>query len=406
MATQHYYNWTNYGTVSNNVSITFPQNFFTNAERKHFLFEGGTVGKGELVLSVLKDQTNLIAETSTWIELHDIKDFYERLIITNRIAGSATNWVVGAHLLETERSSALGNDTNIIIYAHGADNDIPSWHIRSDTIFKRLYWTGYHGRLATIRWPSPVITLDYGGDWFNITELMALKSASVVTNYVAQLQTRFPNHRLNMWAHSAGGPLASEAASLGAPFSTVILSAATVSASCFDPNAPTNSILLGRESTEATPLSQPMGYKGAHTNIANTTRIVNYFNVSDEDLISLWALWNQRWLKPSASYVYNGTNSVYSLSTSDGVNSFTITYNVTDPQESRAMISRSRTEAIGAQGPATGQTTQGVIDDAVDAHAEFGLGPEDEEHGGFFMRPFQTIAPYYSHVLDDCGILP
>ncbi len=74
---------------------------------------------------------------------------------------------------------------------------------------------------------------------------------------------------------------------------------------------------------------------------------------------------------------------------------------MTDSQESRAMVSRSHTAAVGAQGPASGQTRQGVIQSAVDLNAEFGLGSSEEEHGAFFDRPIQTVGGYYRQVLDD-----
>jgi hypothetical protein len=101
-------------------------------------------------------------------------------------------------------------------------------------------------------------------------------------------------------------------------------------------------------------------------------------------------------LKPDVlfEYHYDGTNS-YGVLLNDEE------FLVTDTQESRAMVSRSRTAAIGAQGPASGQTSQGVVQSAVDLKAQFGLGSSDEEHGGFFWRSYQSVRGYYSRVLDD-----
>jgi len=109
----------------------------------------------------------------------------------------------------------------------------------------------------------------------------------------------------------------------------------------------------------------------------------------------------QHYLKPDAlfDYHYDGTNS-YGILLNDEE------FLVTDTQESRAMVSRSRTAAIGAQGPAPGQTSQGVIQSAVDLKAQFGLESSQDEHGAFFRRPIQTIRPYYQQVLRSCQIEP
>jgi len=192
--------------------------------------------------------------------------------------------------------------------------------------------------------------------------------------------------------------MSAEALRLGAPFDTLILSSISLPAGCFDINAPADSILVAADAGTPTPEWQPMGYRGVYSNV--TARVFNYFNTNDNLLVS-----NLRWfgvqhyLKPDSlfDYRYDGTNS-YGVLLNDEE------FLVTDTQESRAMISRSRTAAIGAQGPASGQTRQGVIESAVDLHAQFGLGDSENEHGGFFWRPLQTIGGYYDQVMEDCLI--
>src|SRR5882724_1363955 len=71
----------------------------------------------------------------------------------------------------------------------------------------------------------------------------------------------------------------------------------------------------------------------------------------------------------------------------------------TDPQESRSMISRSRSDPIGREGPASGQITQGVIGSAIDLNAQFGFdGSTTAEHSAQWTRPIQTSFPYYKQV--------
>lgn len=128
-----------------------------------------------------------------------------------------------------------------------------------------------------------------------------------------------------------------------------------------------------------------MGYHGVYTNMTN--RIVNFYNANDP-VLAFWAR-AQASLKPSVNYSYDGTNSWYEFLGTD--------YMVTDPQESRAMVSRSRTLSIGQSGPAS---AHGVIQSAVDLHAQYGFNntfPDD--HSAQWVWPIQTSLLYYKQVL-------
>jgi hypothetical protein len=158
-------------------------------------------------------------------------------------------------------------------------------------------------------------------------------------------------------------------------------------------NAPTDSTLVGRESYFQTPEWQPMGYHGVYTN--RTGNIVNFYNSQDK-VLKYWYD-AQVAFKPSISYSYNGTNSVYT-----GIFS---SYTVTDPKESRANVSRSRTLSIGQQGLASGETKQGIISSTVDLNAQFGFnGDTADEHSAQWTRPIQTSWGYYDQILESCLI--
>jgi pimeloyl-ACP methyl ester carboxylesterase len=365
------------GTVTNGTTFTFPASYFTNSGNKYLLFEGAGIGAGQLTLTISQN-SNTIAQTGVWLDLHDVKDFYERAVITNTVGGAISNMTSGVQTVQYATESALGDGQDIIVYVHGASNKPGSWLVRSDTIAKRLYWTGFHGKFASVHWPSEP---DYSLDFFNIGEVRAYKAASAFKDYLAQLRTRFPGCRLHILAHSHGGAMTSEAFSEGASFDTLILSQVAMSASCYDVAAPTDASLVAKETgSNITPDWQPMGYHGAHTNI--TGRIVNYFNV-DDGLLKLWVT-DQKDFKPSPNYSYNGTNCWY----------LDPPRLVLDPQESRGHIARSRTLAVGAEG-----TTAGVVQSAINLKTQFGIGTSTDEHSAFFMRPIQSIWPYYKQIL-------
>jgi hypothetical protein len=280
------------------------------------------------------------------------------------------------------------------------------WYVESDTVFKRLFWSGFQGKFATVKWPCELF------DWsllrtrtsiFNQSEIKAYKAGSAMKTYVDQLHARFPDYRLHLFVHSQGNSVVSEAIEQGAAVDTYILTQGALPASAYDVNAPTVTILNAAEFAYGTPEWQPMGYRGVYTNF--TGRIVNFYNPYDSVLFCWLA--DQAGAKPDGClengaiplvpyYTYDGTNclhhSLFNLST----------YLVTDPQESRAMISRSRTQPIGRSGPASGH---GVIQSAVDLNAQFGFNKAfPDDHSAQWTWPIQTSWGYYDEVLGACSI--
>jgi hypothetical protein len=69
-----------FAQVQNGATFTFPNDFF-GGTNKYFLFEGAGIGSGELTLTISQN-SNVIAQTGVWLDLHDIKDFYEQAHVT------------------------------------------------------------------------------------------------------------------------------------------------------------------------------------------------------------------------------------------------------------------------------------------------------------------------------------
>ena len=231
------------GTISSTQSYTLPVDGYGNAVFTHFLFEGAGIGEGQLTMTISQNG-NTIAQTSTWLDIHDIKDFYDRGVVTNIISGPSSSW---SSAIETEQyasASALGSDTNLIVLVHGFNVGNWDWLDDSDTVFKRLYWAGFKGHFATVKWPCQT------GDplLFDLSELDAYKASTGVTTYMNQLRSRFPGYRLNILAHSQGNAVVSEAIrNQGLQFDTYILTQGAVPASSYNVNAPTNTTLLNAE---------------------------------------------------------------------------------------------------------------------------------------------------------------
>jgi len=291
---------------------------------------------------------------------------------------------------------------DIILLVHGINVDNWDWNNTSQTVFKRLYAAGYHGKFATVDWPCNFFNL-----WssllkitsiFNESEIKAYKAGAGMKTYMDQLHARNPGYRLHLLVHSQGNAVVSEAIEQGAAFDTYILTEGALPASAYDVDAPTSSTLVLYETLlSSTPEWQPMGYHGVYTSL--TGRIVNYYNWQDP-VLDCWMYdqglgkpdgYAKSVLMPASYYTFDGSDGWH-----NGILPFS--YLVADPQESRAFISRSRTLPIGQSGPAT---AHGVIQSGVDLNAQFGFKDSfPDDHSAQWVRPIQTARPYYLQVLD------
>ena len=376
-------------TISSSQNYTLPVYSDGRPIFTHFLFEGAcTNGSGELLLTISQN-SNVVAQTGVWLDLHDIKDFYERAEITNNTSGAISNWSSGIQLVQPAISSTSGNDTNLIVFVHGINVGPWDWLDDSDTVFKRLYWAGYHGKFMTVKWPcnfltppSPV-TLAV----FNLSEANAYKASTSLTTYLNQLRSRFPGYRLNLYVHSQGNAVVSEAIKNGAPFDTYIITQGAISDGAYDVNAANDPVLVNEEyGRKITPQWQPMGYQGVYTNSNFSGKIVNFYNTNDP-VLAVWIV-DQVDLKPSGGYFYDGVNCRYTISTN---------IIVTDFQETRSMVSRSRSLSVGQSGP---ESAHGVIQSAVDLKTHFGFNNASfDDHSAQWAWPIQTTGGYYLQIL-------
>ena len=151
------------------------------------------------------------------------------------------------------------------------------------------------------------------------------------------------------------------------------------------------------------------GYLQSFTNISGN--IVNFFNTNDFALAKgtyggLQANWeeNQRAQKPESLTGDNGYNNSWRF---NGTNSYrmelavlvTITNLVTDSQEIRSMLARSRSRAVGAQ-----NNVGGIIGNQIDLGARFGFGDSRSEHSAQFTRPLQSVWGYYDELILGFGM--
>lgn len=394
-------------TNSPSATFTFPANYFATAGRKHFLFEAAGIGYGELVMTIALG-TNILAETSVFMDLIHVANMIEQAHTVNVTAGLPPSSSVSDRVIDSAVEAVPGETKQIIIFVHGINNTEFDYQRSTETSFKRLYWSGYRGKVAGFRWPCAYLPPTTANPFqYNKSEFYAFKSGTALKNYLSYLRNNRPDmagYAINLYAHSQGNVVASEAILQGAPFDNYILTQAAFPAHCYDTNAPTLQKLLDAETNNPTAVQTPFyptngGYHGYCLPIEGN--LINFFNTNDFALASGTTLgletnWeeNQRTQKPEAffggpSYVYNPITGVTTANYP-----FSSSYTVTDLQEIKALVARSRSKAVGAQGG-----LHGVIGSETDLLGEFGFGNTRPEHSAQFTRPIQTAKPYWEEVV-------
>ncbi|HTV43228.1 MAG TPA: hypothetical protein VMF08_21875 [Candidatus Sulfotelmatobacter sp.] len=400
---------------------TFPPNYFEDGGNQYFLFEGAGIGEGELMLTVYENG-NAIAQTGVWLDLHDAQDFFEHPRASDVSLADPPTTNTGAFTIDSyETARDASEDTNIVIYVHGVNNTQFVYEDFNASIFKRLYWQGYHGRYAAFRWPCPLWSLYPVNSnqvtvlGYNKTEYVGWQSGMALKNYIDDLRTRFPGYNVDILATSGGGAVANNAIRLGAHVDNFAMLVVTLPAEAFDGNDPSltyDYLATGPESPDADALG---GYNNCFT---NALRIVNFYNDDDYACFTgpggAWEF-AQKYTRPDQSftipdfvYSFDGTNCFFKELDDNGITIFSRT--LTQDYEKKCYVARSRTKAIGAAGLkyppnalAGGAITANIsLQDATLGFvggAKFGDSRAD--HSGEYAKPIQDTTPFYKELLNE-----
>jgi pimeloyl-ACP methyl ester carboxylesterase len=393
------------GTVSNGGTFTFPASYFTNSGNKYLLFEGAGIGAGELRLTISQG-TNVLAQTSTWLDFRDVKNMYEQVRITGvNNSVPPTNFLSSGYQQLNWVDSGSDGDTNVIVFVHGWRMGVWDYYNFSESMFKRLYWQGYRGRFITIRWDTlskddfKFASTLQSFLTYNSSEYRAWESAKGVSDYLTYLkQERFPNYNINVCSHSMGGVVMAEALKLQLAggqqnVDNYVLMQVAVPASCYDTSFTNYAPLLAAEASHHTPNTY-LGYPGDISGAVNG-RLVNFYNTNDYALatgtlpiVGTAVSWeaNQKNYKPDAGFGYS----------TDGTNSWRGFTLMTDSREIMSFVARPRSKAVGAQ-----PGVEGVIQGgSVDLKGNYGFDVDRNEHSAQFNWNIQRLSGFYAQLLD------
>lgn len=387
-------------TINSSQSYTLSVGSDGTPDYTHFLFEGAGIGYGPLTLTISQNG-NVIIQTSAYIELHDIKDLYEQAHIANvydNAPGSSS--YASTYVEDYSLPVNPAEDPKFVLFVHGWRMSAVDYQDFSDTMFKRLYWVGYQGRFASLRWPTLssddfwLPALDY--TTYNHSEFRAWKSGAGLSAYLTHLKQRLPNYSLNVCAHSMGNVVVMEAlrdqlAQGQTNVDNYVLMQAAAPAHCYQTNLPDYSVFTAAENFQHTPDTY-RGYPGAINNAING-QMTDFFNTNDYALATgtlpiiggvNWEA-NQVNFKPDGGYHYS----------TDGTNCWNLSTSITDPREIMAFCSRPRSKAVGALGGVAGA----IHGNQVNLTANFGFGNLANQHSAQFNWNIQTIEPFYAQLL-------
>jgi pimeloyl-ACP methyl ester carboxylesterase len=390
-------------TLNDGSQYTFPDGCFDGGD-KYFLFEGAGAGGGTLLLEIIQNGEQVYGTTID-LDLRDIKELYEQAhveAVFDDVPSTSTA------LSRSDRALDDGSteEPQFIVFVHGWRMGQWDYHSFSETMFKRLYWQGYRGRFAALRWPTlsqddfvlPLLDLFT----YNRSEFRAFQSGAALAAYLNGLRGRFPDYSINVAAHSMGGIVTMEGLRLQAlaalqDADNAVLMQAAVPAHCFDAVYPNFTPLVNAETNSPT----PDVYRGYPGNVAVAVRgsLMNFFNTNDFALatgiipgINLEVHWeaNQIRCKPDTGYLYDGTNCFQQVSLG-------VFRTVTDPREQMARVARPRSQAVGAV-PGVGSTLATGAE--VDLRATFGLDTAREDHSAQFNWNNHRAVGFYEALLE------
>jgi pimeloyl-ACP methyl ester carboxylesterase len=300
-------------------------------------------------------------------------------------------------------------DTNMVLLVHGWRMGQFDYQDFSDTMFKRLYWQGYDGRFASLRWPTlsaddyrnlPQVLAELESETtYNPSEFIAWRSGTGVSSYLTHLKQRFPNYNLNVASHSMGGIVMAEALKkqLAAGQTNVnnyVLMQAAIPASCYDTSFSNYPPLVAANESAPTPNTY-QGYPGA-VNEAVNGHLMDFFNTNDYALATGTFLtfainWeaNEETFKPDEYY------------RTDGSNCYSGFVEISDPREIMAFCARPLSKATGAQ-PNVGGVL--LTSGQIDLKANYGFNLGSDQHSAQFNWNVQETSGFYRQLGISLGL--
>jgi len=401
----------------------------------YFLYEGVTEGSGKLT-SVIKIGGNEYEAASVDLRLLHVRNMYERVKVTpdNPDSFAEPSEFVGdssvdpnelpetpnVQWVEDPNGKAFVEDPEeekeYLIFVHGWRMTYEGSQKYAESMFKRLWHTGYRGRYAFVRWPTyskDTHPTTEGLFTYNISDYRAWVSGEGVAQFV---NSRPPAYVRNIAAHSMGNIVVSSALREGMNVENYALLNAAIPAMCYDGDE--GLYLFPRETPDgdADPITKSLGFKEKITGENVRRSMINFYLANDSALTGLISIplvgevggWenNNQNFKPQPFLHTPGTGYKYEPENTAGTKVFVKFSNENESRyrnlrsfhESAAYATVSRTKTVGADG-----RTAGVINDKVDLDAKYGFG---STHSAQWVWRVQNTYSFYYDLMDKFELEP
>jgi hypothetical protein len=218
------------GVVTNGTPLTIASSAWLAAGQDNFflpmIFEGVSTGQCAITFGFSSNNAAPVALSRPfYLTLKRVTDLYEHWTVGDN---TTNDWHdIPKYPTNTTDSGVLGapqkvEDMDYILFVHGWR--MQPWERRAfaSTAYKRLWQLGYKGKFGLYSWPTDSTTLKFWdmldpvdgvANWQNYdrSEQRAWKSATGLSELLADMNEVEPPFRLRLIAHSMGNIVASEA---------------------------------------------------------------------------------------------------------------------------------------------------------------------------------------------------
>jgi len=407
------------GSIQLNAS-TFSNSWAGN----HYIWCGVLGGSGQLNLTIADGSGNVLAQSSQYIQIQDIKQMYERWTVgdapfatpMSNAVPAEDNFSPGYPTTPFQYSYDPAYDTNdaYIVYVHGWNMKTWEKDRWAETMYKRLYWQGYQGRFGSFRWPtgngfSSIISVLTDANNYNNSEWTAWKSGQPLENFLAGLNSHYPG-KVYVLAHSMGNVVTGEALRLAGTnviVNTYVASQAAISARAYDNTVPadaTNSYTPHVYGPDDEGHYYTNGAPPYFNGIAGASHFADYYNQVDYAL-GYWVI-DQNFKADSLNYHYTTPTSQFP-SGFYYEPPFNLPRALTFPTntyETFAQAVQSYSFALGAE---TNVASTFSIRTPVNLNATpYNFGPLHVGHSLQFRSDNMTVEPYWNQLLISFGLQP
>jgi pimeloyl-ACP methyl ester carboxylesterase len=269
-----------------------------------FLFEGVSKGSGKLNLSITDENGVELARYKIPMKLKEITEFYEQFTVGDGDAEAPLTSCQDGNCAPTDApfrydSPTTDEEKDYVLFVHGWN--MYQWEKKrfAETMFKRLYWLGYKGRVGLFRWPcgngGMFDSNFWAGPRYHNSEYSAWRSGAGLKDILISLNQK--GYRTHLLAHSQGAVVTGEALRQlsktgGRRINTYITTQAAIPASAYKPDITvmplnpdgTNQVrtrpdLWGQFPEDELPIAHWENYFASVRSVCD--RMVNFYNQYD-----------------------------------------------------------------------------------------------------------------------------